>query len=378
MKPEGSSELKIPVSEIENGKQGKSWKINPKKKKKTRSCFRGFCIASIIIIVIFISGIGGGIYYIRTALNAPGGSETDMVKFSVEPGDGVARIATNLRKQKLIKNSLLFQYYVWQKGVGGFLQAGEYTLRQSMTMEEISGVLSGGKISVEGQVVLLEGWTADEFADALGDKMFLSKSAYLDLVHHPHEHFNDYDFVRDLPEDATLEGFLFPDTYRFESLSTEEVVIRKLLSNFGGRVDYSLREEISRQGRTLHDVIILASIVEKEAKLFDDKKIVAGIFQKRLELERRLESDATINYILGTENLQPSIDDTRTPSPYNTYLNYGLPVGPISNPGLESIMAAIYPEETEYLYFISRLDTGEMIYSKTFEEHQENKAKYLD
>ena len=185
------------------------------------------------------------------------------------------------------------------------------------------------------------------------------------------------DFLNDAPADANLEGYLFPDTYRIFRDATAEDIIAKMLDNFNGKLSPAMRADISKQGKSIHDIVVMSSIVEKEVRSAADKKIVAGILYKRLELGMKLEVDVTINYISGKNNPSSALEDLQIDSPYNTYKYYGLPPGPIANPGLDAIMAAIYPEKSPYLFYLNRQDTGETIFSKTYEEHLRNKAKYL-
>lgn len=137
-----------------------------------------------------------------------------------------------------------------------------------------------------------------------------------------------------------------------------------------------MRVEIEKREKTIYEIVTMASILEKEVKTPEDMKIVSGIFWKRIDQGRPLQSCATIAYVLGREKKQYSYEDTRTPSPYNTYINKGLPPGPINNPGMNSILAAVYPKETDYNYFLTDPETGKTIFSKTLEEHEENKVKY--
>ncbi|MFH1392198.1 MAG: endolytic transglycosylase MltG [bacterium] len=165
--------------------------------------------------------------------------------------------------------------------------------------------------------------------------------------------------------DENLEGYLFPDTYRFYKNSTAEQAIKKMQDNFNAKV-----------GEISYDDLILASIVQKEVSNQEDMKKVAGIFLKRLKVNMPLQSDATINFITGKNLTQPSIKDTKTASPYNTYLNLGLPLAPICNPGLTAIEAVQNPEESAYWYFLTPPDIP-TIYSKSLEEHNAAKAKFL-
>ena len=174
-----------------------------------------------------------------------------------------------------------------------------------------------------------------------------------------------------------LEGYLFPDTYEIRRDEGIEEIVTKMLQNFDKKMTKDLKEELKRQNKTIFEIIIMASVLEKEVKILEDKEIVSGIFWKRIEEKMPLQSCATIAFIKGENQWQYSYEDTRIKSPYNTYLNLGLPLGPISNPGIESIKAAIFPKESEYNYFLTDPETGKTIFSKTYEEHNANKSKYL-
>jgi UPF0755 protein len=183
-----------------------------------------------------------------------------------------------------------------------------------------------------------------------------------------------YSFFSDKPKDAGLEGYLFPDSYLIDSAAANQDIVKQILDNFDKKLTEDLRKEIKKQNRTIFDVLTMASILEKEVKTYDDKQIVAGILWKRADNNLPLEVDSTLLYFLAS--LHPSLIDKDVDSPYNTYKHAGLPVGPISNPGKESIMAAIYPENSDYWFYLSA-PSGETIFAKTLGQHVINKAKYL-
>ncbi len=179
-----------------------------------------------------------------------------------------------------------------------------------------------------------------------------------------------------MPTSTGLEGYFFPDTYRIYKGAIYENLLKKALNNFWNKVE-PLMPEIKKQDKELADIIIMASLIEKEVSQIKDKKIVAGILYKRINIGMRLELDSTINYITGKNDPQASYFDLEKDSPYNTYKYYGLPPGPISCPGLSSIEAAIYPQDSPYLFYLNRQDNGKTIFSKTYAEHLKNKNKYL-
>jgi UPF0755 protein len=182
--------------------------------------------------------------------------------------------------------------------------------------------------------------------------------------------------LKDKPKSLNLEGYIFPDSYKIRKEETIEDIINKTLQNFDKKVTPELRQEIEKQNKTIFEIITMASLLEKEVKTLEDKKIVSGILWKRLENNMPLQVDATISFITGKKDANISIEETKIDSPYNTYKYKGLPLGPISNPGLESIIAAIYPESSDYWYYLSTPE-GETVFSKTLEEHNIAKAKYL-
>jgi len=187
----------------------------------------------------------------------------------------------------------------------------------------------------------------------------------------------DYDFIKNIPAGTSLEGYLFPDTYFVGEKESGETLVDKFLNNFQKKVvtKISADADLANQPETLHEIITLASIVEREAKTKEDRRIIAGIFKRRLADHYPLQSCATLAYALGVDKKQFSLEDTKVDSPYNTYRFVGLPPGPIANPGLDAILAAIHPQESDYYYFLSNLQTGKIIYSKTAEEHNSNKRK---
>jgi UPF0755 protein len=173
-----------------------------------------------------------------------------------------------------------------------------------------------------------------------------------------------------------MEGYLFPDTYFIEKDDTAEIMLEKFLNNFSRHISSEDLEQIEKTGRNIFEIVTMASIIEREVQTDEDRRIVSGIFWKRIADGHPLQSCATLAYFLGIDKPQFSYEDTQIESPYNTYLNVGLPPGPIANPGEASIKAAIYPQENDYYYFLSDMSSGEIIYSKTLEEHNANKIKY--
>ena len=198
----------------------------------------------------------------------------------------------------------------------------------------------------------------------------------------------NYPLLSSKPEEADLEGFLFPDSYRFyqsalnpASSTPAEIsntIIKKMLDNFSQKFTPEMETQAKKQKLSIYEIITLASVIERETgETLAEKKTVAGIFYSRLKIGMPLQSDATVNYATKKDLPSPTEDDTKINSPYNTYKYPGLPIGPICNPSLNSIMAALYPEDSDYLYFLHDQKTGQAYYAKTYDEHLANKYKYL-
>ncbi len=232
-----------------------------------------------------------------------------------------------------------------------------------------------------------EGWTIDQIAKDLDEKGVVDESLFVKAA--AVEAKQSFDFFGETPRKYSLEGYLFPDTYFFAKGSSPSQVVKKMLANTKAKITSDLIKDIHSQGRTVYDVLTLASIVEREvgrntskvssqdqATLQDEREIVAGIFMNRLKIGMPLQSDATVNYITGKDTPSVSYDDLNIDSPYNTYKHAGLPPGPIGNPSMNSILATIHYRETDYLYFLNKPD-GTAVYAKTLDEHNANKAKYL-
>lgn len=338
-----------------------------------------------IIFILIIFGfvfLGGFYFFYQYKINSGAGAATEDILFTIASGEGVKQIAQNLADENLISSKAFFLHYVRsQKKEAGF-QAGEYFLNPGLPMKKIISILTEGKaVSREKTIKIIEGWRISNINDYLTNENILSKDEFSRLAKTKISlwpfSFAKQSFVEELPNSADLEGFLFPDTYRIFEDADSEAIIKKMLDNFETKLSAEMRADIASQGRTIYEVITMAAIIEKEVRAYADMQIVSGLFWNRIKYGQPLESCATLAYILGEDKPQYTLADTEIDSPYNTYRNQGLPPGPIANPGLNAIKAAIYPKDTEYNYFLSASASGETIFSKTYDEHLRNKAKYL-
>lgn len=323
-------------------------------------------------------------------LNSPAGVEQEKT-FIVESGQSVSEIASNLYKEKLIKSEFIFKLYIKKSPKDYIFREGSYNLNYKMNIKDVLEELTKSiSLKPEKRITFIEGWDLRAYAKILEEKEFFSVNEFFELSGEPMLNYKllssnkklknyseQFDFLKDKPEEYGLEGYLFPDTYNFFTDASAEDVIVKMLQNFDKKLSVKMRDDIKKQGKTIYEIITMASIIQKEVQSEDDMKMVSGIFWNRINNKQALESCATLAYVLGVNKAIYSYEDTRTPSAYNTYINRGLPPGPISNPGLKAIEAAIYPTENNYNYFLSRPDTKETIFSVTYEEHLLNKNKYL-
>jgi UPF0755 protein len=326
-----------------------------------------------IIIIIIITSIAFIIFVHFRSINTISQNNVE-IQFDVEKGDDIITIGRNLAQENLIANRFYFYYYVWQNKLRGSITAGEYILEPGSNIAEIVYKMTNGDTIVHKsddiKITFPEGWTMEKMSKRLNEKG-LPGEAFLILAQNPpKELYDEYSFLED---GASLEGYLFPDTYFLVPDTTAIKIIKKMLDNFDKKVDENYRNTISQSGNTLHDVIIFASVIEGEVSSSQDRQIVAGIFKNRLDINMALQSDATIDYIKGMPEIKHTQADIEIDSPYNTYKYPGLPPGPINNPSLEAIDAAIAPQETKYMYFLNNAQTGDTIFSETFDEHIVNK-----
>lgn len=327
-------------------------------------------------------GLGGGIFVNEIYLPHTAFSGSKSVE--IHQGFGSRKIAELLKKKGIIRSKWAFIIYATLSGSSSKLKPGSYIFSHKDSIPIIVEALVQGGYN-ERLITIPEGWTSREIAEYLDKEGIVSWQDFLRVVQHRElNNFVQLPVLNTKDAEGGLEGYLFPDTYRIFANSKPKDIVVKMLENFNRKVTPELRKEIERQGKTLHEIIIMASLIEKEIPHEEDRPIVAGILWKRLKIGMALQVDATITYIkktqnpkLKTQNSHVSLEDIKIDSPYNTYKYPGLPPGPIANPGLSAIKAAIYPKESPYLFYLSK-PNGETVFSKTLEEHNAAKAKYLD
>lgn len=336
--------------------------------------------AIFIIIFVVLSVILATVIWYQVALRAHS-RNTEAVAFTIRSGESTASILDRLEEQKIIASDFAAKIYLYRHRELK-LQAGDYSLEPNLTAFQVLAKLGAGQtVGREVTILFREGLTLKEMQAQLSSQGYLTDGSFEKLGRTKIADLPPRlvlpSFMKLLPRDATLEGYLFPDTYRLYKNFTAEDLAAKMLDNFEKKLTPDMRSQVSQSGKSFHDTIILASILQKEVRTSEEMGLASGVFYNRLEIGQALQSCATLAYILGVNKPQYSYEDTQIDSPYNTYKHAGLPPGPVSNPGLTAISMAIHPTKSDYNYFLSRPDTGETVFSKTLDEHNAAKAKYL-
>jgi UPF0755 protein len=326
-------------------------------------------IAGILSVITF-----SGFFYFSYSAEHSRGVSQEAQRFEVKQGENVLELSARLKSTGLIYSRYAFLWEIVREGKAKSLVAGTYELSGNLSITEITFLITEGKIIPRDiRVTFPEGWDVQKMSERLTANNLPGTDFYV-LAEKPNPKWRkQFYFLADLPEGASLQGFLFPDTYFFDKEDSAETIIEKMLANFGNKINAELRTAAKNKNQNFYAAVILASIVENEVRSENDRKMVSDIFLRRLSLGKPLESDATVKYILGIDKIQHTFEETRVASPYNTYTNTGLPPSPIGNPGLISIRAAIFPEDSSYFYFLSDPKTGETIFSITYDEHLRNK-----
>jgi UPF0755 protein len=313
-------------------------------------------LAASLILVLLV-----GNYWWGSSVKSVSG-DTNEKEFLITKGSSASQIGTKLQGEDLIRSSLAFRFYVQITGKAKSIQAGEYSLSPSYSLIKMVDILSKGPIEV--WVTVPEGLRREEIAERFATGLAKKdKQAFVQEF---------------LASSKAKEGYLFPDTYLFPKTASAAAVVAKMLATFD-KMTAEFEEGIAASKLSLDNLVVLASIIERETRTDEERSIVAGILINRLDIGMGLQADATVQYAVGTsEEWWPILtkEDIASSSPYNTYRFRGLPPTPIANPGLSSLRAAIFPQENDYLYYLHD-SRGQIYYARTLEEHNENVRKYL-
>ena len=314
--------------------------------------------------------------------------DASVVEFEVPSGSSLSSVSRRLEEAGLIHNRSVFKYMADLMGMGQKIQSGDYELSRSMSSTQIlDRLIAGDGKPLTMNITIIPGWTVEDVAEYLVNQDILKTAEEFLSACRGGENYSGYYFIEEMLKTAdagerlyALEGYLSPNTYEIYTSSSADTIIKRLLSQTEAAYSISYDERAQALGLTMDEVFTLASMIEKEAKKADFAK-VSAVFHNRLKMDMTLGSDVTIKYVSGSEKMVLSSSDLDVSSPYNTYQRKGLPVGPICNPSMDAVIAALYPDEQyvaqKYLYFCSKdPDSGELYFSKTQEEHDAAVAMY--
>ena len=329
-------------------------------KRKLR---KGRIVLFVIVILLIVSGLSLFPLLKDAAAVSPPAS---TVTLTIEEGDGTIEVAQKLEEQQVIQYPLWFCFLAKIQGFDEQWQPGSVVIRQGDSYRQISQSCTS-VTTTQQKVTIPEGKQVKQIAALLEEENICSAADFLTACE---THSFDYAFLTGIDHENRLEGYLFPDTYYFPENTEPDTVINTMLNRFQEQVynNEAYQQRAQELGRSLDDIIILASMCESEATTEEDRKLVAGVFYNRLNTGSKLQSCVTVEYAMGIKKAVISLEDTKFDSPYNTYQHSGLPIGPICCPGLVSIEAALYPTESNYWYFQSD-QYGNLYFAETYEEH---------
>ena len=322
-----------------------------------------FVIIIICAIILFVAG-----RYVWDCFSVSVPEEQTII---IEEGSTASAIAKELCDKNIIKSEHIFELVAKMGGYDSRLMPGEITISNGMSYKEILEEIckTGRRQGTEKKLIIPEGYELRQICEAVVSEEICTEQEFYDACK---KELYSFDFLKYIPDrENPLEGYLYPDTYFIEPNATARDVITLMLSEFNDAFTDEMKDRASELEMSIDQIITLASIIERETDDKDERAKVAGVFYNRLKIDMPLQSCATVQYVLRERKRVLSVEDTKVDSPYNTYQNKGLPIGPIASPGIDCINAALYPEENDYLYFVAGKD-GKHMFSKTYEEHLEN------
>jgi len=312
------------------------------------------------------------------ALNTPAGTDSTSVTFVVEPGEDAGTVAARLAEMGIVNDATLLRMYMRYRGLDDQIEAGNFTLNKTLTVPALATALTDAAPDAV-QVTVWEGWRLEQIANSLAAQPHLafSRDEFARLTGRGAERLNTYSFLAELPSTASLEGFLFPDTYRFDPETPTAEILDRFLAEFEVKITVQMRAAAAARGMSLYEVVTLASIVEREGVHDDERPLIASVYLNRLAIGMKLDADPTTQFAVATPGdwwpRLDVIDPNAIDHPYNTYVYSGLPPGPIASPGLASINAVIYPAQTGYYFFRAKCDDSKYHnFAVTYEEHLGN------
>lgn len=324
--------------------------------------------SAAVLVIIFISATL--FFFDLKSYSTKNGAENKTFKviFSIKSGQSLGLVAKNLEKNNLITSPIKFKILAKLMSMDKKIQAGEYKLVSTMTPMDILNAFVKGEVNLH-KLTIPEGYSIKQIAEVLEKNNLCSKDEFIEKAF-------DMEMVESLNINGeSLEGYLFPETYFFSKNPSPENIINAMANRFFSIYTDQLQKRAEEINFTDHEIITLASIIEKETGAAKERKLISSVFHNRLKKRMKLETDPTVIYGIKNFNGNITKKDLRKKTPYNTYIIRGLPPGPIANPGIESIKAALYPAKTEFLFFVSKKD-GTHYFSRTLREHNKAVRKY--
>lgn len=326
----------------------------------------------LAVLLVFTGALAYRWIAVRLEPVTPG--STDIVQVEIPPGVSTRDVADLLQKQQVIRDAVFFRYYARYRKLDGKLQGGEYELSPGMTPDQVLAKLARGETIVR-RFTVPEGLAVAQLADLLASRKLVDRDKFLQLA--AASRLNAAYLPDGVKLAQPLEGYLFPSTYDYKRGVTAEQILALLYGQWEKTFGPDLKARAKELDMTVHEVMTLASIIEKEAQVAKERAVISGVYTNRLKVGMKLDADPTVRYAVG---LPPEADlkyaDLEIDSPYNTYRNAGLPPGPIAAPGLASIRAALYPETHDFWYFVAKEDgSGQHYFAETLEEQTRNIQK---
>jgi UPF0755 protein len=326
----------------------------------------GIAIAGVVCLAVVVAA---GLWWNLRPVGSSGRTAQTII---IPPGESTWQIGRRLAGVGVVRNVWAVVVAARLRGVAGHLRHGEYALSPAQSALQIVDALARGE-AVLHRVTVPEGYTGRQIADLLAASELADRDRFLDVVLHGGRQMARAT-VEDPPVDS-LEGYLFPDTYLFTRGLDETAIVERFLDRFDAAVGPDIRAAARARGLTLHQLVTVASMIEREAREPEERPVIAGVIYNRLRRGMRLEIDATVLYALGRHKTVLAAPDLEVDSPYNTYRHDGLPPGPIANPGLASIAAAAHPADVPFLYYVLKPD-GRHHFSRTLQEHLDAVRRY--
>ena len=370
-KPKKEKVKPVPMAESEKQEMQAAKKVVKKKRRKSN-----FPFVAAILFVCFVIIAMAGVQFYRNWTVPVDANDTRVIDVEIPEGAAVSEMGNILEDEGIIRSSSSFKMFVKARGVEGDLQAGVHSLSPSMSLGQVvTNLQEGAKVAGMSKIAVAEGLTVDQIATVVEDSTNYTADEFMATI-------QDDAFLQQLvaeyPQLAdsynaegvryVLEGYLFPATYEFKEEDGLQSLVRQMVAKTF-EVVAAHQTELDQSGYSLQDILSLASLIEKEGGSGDDRKRIAGVFYNRLEKNMPIQSDISVLYALGEHKEVVTLADLEVDSPYNLYLNTGLPPGPMNNPSEEAIVAALEPEDNDYLYFYANIKTGEVFYTADYNQH---------